>query len=320
MSLTPADPVSLGLGSTVNQLGAINSIFGNQSALEVSLKVADSPYVRSKVAERLKLENELGMTRVEVLRWLERNMHMRAMRGGIIELEMTLRNRQLARRIVAAYGEAVRAQLAIISRNQTEYKRKVLLDLVAQASNRLATAQADYDTFRLQSRYSAPLRSIFAIGDRIPALEQAIHAKQVELKAQREFATDENIRVKQILAEIRALEAQLAQARSTSPADRNSVGLVVRQSTQAERLDRDRELAEKLYDNYKQFLLGTSVEELTATANIRVLEPAYIDPARQYNLVPLLLGAIIALLGLAIEFYGLRPPVADRSIGDGTTA
>ena len=111
MSLTPADPASLGLGGTVSQLGALNSVFGNQSALEVSIKVARSPYVRTKVAERLKLEQRLGMTRVQVLRWLEKKVDIRSLRGGIIQFEAELGDAELGRKIVGAFGDAVREQL-----------------------------------------------------------------------------------------------------------------------------------------------------------------------------------------------------------------
>ena len=312
LSLTPADPSSLGLAGTVSQLGALNSVFGNQSAIEVSLKLGGSPAVRNMVAERLKLGEKLEMSRVQVLRWLDRKVEVRSMRGGIIQIEVRLADGELGKKIVGAYGDAIREQLGIIGRNQTRYKRQILLDLVNEASGELLEAQTAYDDFRLRTRYSQPQAAITAIGERIPMLEQSIKAKQVELNAKRQFATDDNMKVRQVLAEIAALQSQLAEARSISPDEKNSVGRVVRQSTQADKLRRDLDLSQSLYDNYKRFLQGTSVEDLTSTANMRILEPAYVDPARQYNLIPLMIGVLILLLGLAIEFYNLRPPVQDR--------
>lgn len=309
LSLTPADPASLGLAATVSQLGALNSVFGNQSAVEVSLKLGTSPYVRNKVAERLKLEDKLGMTRQQALRWLYREVDVRSMRGGIIQIETKLPDGELGKQIVGAYGDAIREQLAIIGRNQTQYKRDILVELVTKASDELQVAQSRYDSFRLQTRYSQPQAAISAIGERIPLLEQAIQSKQVELNAKRQFATDDNMIIREVLAEIASLQEQLREARSVSPTDQNSVGRVVRQSTEADRLRRDLDLAQSLYDNYKRYLQGTSVEDLTSTANMRILEPAFIDPARQYNWVFFGIGALFLLLGLAIEFYNLRPPV-----------
>lgn len=313
-SLTPTDPASLGLSGTLGQLGAVGSVFGNQAAVEVSLKVARSEYVRSLVDKRLKLGSRLGKSPVDVHRWLDREVDVRALRGGIIQFEVKNRDPDFARALVSAYGDAVREQLSIIARNQTAFKRKILGELVESGSARLTKAQAAYDSFRLQTRYSSPQAAIYAAGDRIPELEAIIRSKEVQLAQMRQFATDDNMRVRQVIAEIDALQSQLTAARSTSPADRSSVGEVVRQSTQVDKLRRELDLAQSLYDNYKRFLQGTSVEDLTSSANIRILEPAYIDTSRQVNMLPLAVAIALLLLGLAIEFYAVRPPVGDRSI------
>jgi tyrosine-protein kinase Etk/Wzc len=47
-------------------------------------------------------------------------------------------------------------------------------------------------------------------------------------------------------------------------------------------------------------------------ATLRVLEPPFVDPARQYNASPAAIGVLILLVGLGIEFYGWRPPVGER--------
>ena len=140
-------------------------------------------------------------------------------------------------------------------------------------------------------------------------MEGLIRAKAVELNAARQFATDDNFSVRQRLAEMEALQRQLNEARSVSPQQQSSVGQVVRQSTRVDKLRRDLVLAQSLYDSYKRFLQGTSVENLTSTANIRILEPAYIDSQRQYNWLPMSIGVLLLLLGAAIEVYMIRPPL-----------
>ncbi len=312
MSLTPESPPSLGLSAGVGQLGALNSVFGNQSQVEVALKVANSAYVRDKVITGLKLEQKLGMSRIAAQRWLHRKVEVRSMRGGIIQIEMQSDDGDLARQIVGAYGEAVSGQMAAISRNQATFKRDVLVGLVADASERLEKAQADYDAFRTQTRYSQPIAAISAIGERIPVLEQMIKSREVELNAQRQFATDDNISVRQIVAQLDALRAQLAEAKSISPTQENSVGQVIGQSTRGERLRRDLLFAQLLYETYRRVAQGTTADEIVSPLNVRVLEPPYIDPVRQYNLGPAILGVLILTLGLAMEFYILRPPVGDR--------
>lgn len=312
LSLVPSDPPSFGIANATMQLGALNSVFGNQSSIEVSLKLADSAYVRGIVADRVKLDQKLGKSRIAVLRWLERKVDARTMRGGILQIEVELSNARLAREIVAAYGDAIRQQQGLVTRSQIRDKRQVLIDLVREANNDLQKAQAAYDNFRLKTRYSQPAAAITAIGERIPALEQAIKAKQVELEANRQFATDNNMHVRQILAELAALQTQLTAARSVSPEGMNSVGRVVQQSTEADRLRRELQVRQALFDGYNRYLQSTMAEDLSSSVNMRILEPAYVDPARQYNKIPLMIGVLVLLLGLAIEFYNLRPPIRGR--------
>lgn len=316
VTLTPTDPASLGLSGTLGQFGAMQGVFGNpasllgnQSAVEISLRLSHSDYVRQIVAGRLKLDQRIHKDRIDTLRWLDRKVNVRSLRGGIIEVSVKLHDAELARDIAGAYSVAVREQLALISRRQTADKRDILVDLVEQSSKHLAEAQDRYDSFRLRTRYSSPQTAIMAVGERIPRLEEQIKQKQVQLNAAHQFFTDDNLTVRQIVAEIGALQLQLADARSTSPVNPSSVGSVVRESTEIYRLRRNLEIAQLLYDNYKRFLQGTSVEDLTSTANIRILESAYIDSERQYNLTFVILGVLFLLTAVAIEFYQLRPPL-----------
>lgn len=313
-SLTPADPNTLGLAGALGQLGAINSVFGNQAAVEVALKVGRSVYVRDTVMRQTKLEQRLGMSRIELHRWLADKVEVRSLRGGILLIEMNDRDRGLARDLVAAYAEATRARLAEINRRQTEYKRGILMKLVSDSSDRLARAQSAYDSFRLRTRYGDPEAAMEAIGERIPVLEAAIKAKDVQLNAARQFYTDENMTIRQLASERDALVRQLVEAKATNPSQSNSVGRVVQASTEANRLERELAVAQSLYDSYIRFLQGTSVEDLTAEASVRVLEAPYVDTERQFDYRFLALAAAIAMLWAAIEFYRLRPAVGDRIV------
>lgn len=315
VTLTPTDPASLGLSATLSQLGAINSVFGNQAAVEIALKVARGVYVRETVARELNLMERLKFkNRIEMHRWLNKEVNTRTLRGGIVQIESTSGDAGLARSLVAAYADATQERLAEIQRRQTAYKRDVLVKLVTDASTRLAEARGAYDTFRLQNRFANPVASIEAIASQVPALESAIRAKQVQLSAARQFGTDENIQVRQILAELQGLQAQLAQARGTDASVSTSVGRAVRTSSQGEKLLRELNIAQSLYDNYMRFLEGTSVEDLTSTASVRVLEPPFVDTERQMNMVPLALFLALLLTWGAVEFYRLRPAVGDRVV------
>jgi tyrosine-protein kinase Etk/Wzc len=312
VTMTPTDPSSLGLSGALGQLGALNTVFGSQAAVEVALKIGRSTYARNVVIQRLDLVKRLNFRdEVEASRWLEKAVEIRSLRGGIVQIECLHKDPAFGKELVAAMAEAMRERLAEIARRQTAYKRDVLVKLVAEANDRLAEKEAEYNTFRLKTRYSDPGFAIGAIGERIPVLQAAIKAKEVELSAARQFATDDNMSVRQIVAEIGALKTQLAQFQALNPDQSNSIGRVVRQSTQAEKLERELALAKSLYYNYRRYLEGTSVEDLTSAANIRILEPPFVDTGRQINFVPMALGLLLVLLGLATEFYWMRPPLGE---------
>ena len=315
VTLTPSDPTTLGFNPTQVQLGALNSVFGNQAAIEIALKVASSVQVRDRVARELKLQEKLGLdSRAETHRWLKREVDIRALRGGIIQVQTRLGDPEFAKQIVGAYEEAARQQLAEISRRQTAYKQDVLMKLVTDSSDRLARAQGAFDTFRLGVRSPDPTIEAGVAGSRVNNLQQAIKNKEIELAAARQSYSDENLVVRQLLAEMATLRGQLAQAEATTPEQSQGIGRAVSTSTQFRKLQRELGIAQTLYDTYARLLEGTAIDDMTSTANIRVLEPAYIDTSRQLNYPALAMALALLLILLATEFYGLRPPVGNRTI------
>lgn len=309
-TLTPADPATLGLSETLGQLGALSSVFGKQADVEVALRIGTSIYTRNKVIDDLKLERRLNMNRIKLHRWLEEKLVMRSLRGGIILVQMDNTDAQLAREIVAAFTNATRAELATITLRQTAYKRKILEKLVSEAGLRLSKAQSTFDSFRLQNGYADPGRSLKVINERVPSLRSAIEGVDRRIAAASKMFAPSNITIVQLQAERDSLVAQLNQALDSRPKTQAStVGEAVSVSTKLFELERELNLARSLYTNYLRYLEGTTVEELTSTGNIRLLEEPYVSTERQYRM-PLIAGAIaLLLLWAAIEFYRLRPPV-----------
>jgi capsule polysaccharide export protein KpsE/RkpR len=313
VSLAPSDPSALGLGDTLQQLRAGNSAFGMQAAIDVTLRMGRSVYVRRAVAKQLGLPDRLDLDEVHTLRWMDKNVSIRSLRGGIVQIEVLNKDARLAHDLVSAYANQIRDRLGLIARQQTDYKRGILDNLVSSASVRLERAQAAYDSFRRTSEYGDPQTAVAQVASRIPALEQEILAKERALAAMRQFGTDANPQVQLVQADLASVRRQLAEAKSER-SDSGSLGAVINQSTRLQRLQRELETSRELYYNYRRFLQGTVVEDMTSNANMRILEPPYIDPDRQLNLLPMVLGIMILLVGLAIEFYRIRPPVGDPAM------
>lgn len=309
VTLTPTDPSSLGLSGALGQLGAVTNVFGSQAAVEVALRVGGSVSVREAVIARTKLGDRLDEDDpIKLHRWLADRIIIRSLRGGIVLIEMKLTDAKLARDLVGAYAEEIRQRLSVISRLQTAYKRDVLEKLVVEASERLEQAQARYDRFRLGQRIPLPETTLPTVNQRILQLEAAIQSKQIARKVALSFYAPGNPAILQIDAELRALERDLAQVRATSPSSNANLGKVVQNSSTLFRLERELNIAKGLYDSYMRFLQGTSVEDLTSTANVRILEPPYIDTERQVWWPGASLAIFLILLWAAVEFYRLRPP------------
>lgn len=308
-SFTPTDRDSLGLSGTLGQLGALNSVFGNQAAVEVALRVGRSDAVRDVVIDKTRLKDRAKTeSRIAQQRYLADRVEVRSLRGGIITIEMQDRDAALGQEIVAAYQLAVREELGRIAKRQTAYKRDVLKQLVVSASEQLGQAQSAYDDFRLRNSYAEPRVAIAAFGERVPQLEGTIRAKEIQLATARQVYTDKNLVIRQLEAEIGALRIQLEQARATSPNQGQGVGDLVQNSSKLYRLERELEIAKSLYSGYMRYLQGTAVEDLTSDANLRVLEPPHVDSRRQVWPPALALAIAIFLLWIAIEAYRLRPP------------
>lgn len=309
-TLTPADPSSMGLGGTLGQLGATSSVFGNQAAVEVALRVANSVYVRDIAIQNGHLDKLLGASSIDLHRKLEGKVDIRSLRGAIILIDVKDTNPERAKAIVTAYTDALRQRLGEIARMQTAYKRDILEKLVSDAGKNYADAQDNYNSFRLKNRDPAPSGQLDLVNQRIVMLQSAIEAKNIALKTARQLYTDNNIQIRQIKAEIDALQNQLGQARTLDPnSAQSNVGSVVANSRKLFALERTLNLQRSLYDSYQRFLEGTAVENLASTANVRVLEPPYVETTRQYWLPALMAAIALALLWGAIEFYRMRPPV-----------
>ena len=311
-AVATTDAASLGLGAALGQTNAYNSVFAGQAALEIALRVGRSQETRRIVIDKLDLVKARNFSSyLEADRWLASHVDINAIRGGMLEIQMVNREPKFSLKVVTEMVRAIRFRLGEISRNQTSYKRRTLQLLLNQANLRLDTARAKYNAYRLKTGYTTPAAALGAIGARVPYFRNAIKAKEMELEKARTFATDNNMSVRQINTEISVLKSQLADALKLDATQPYSVDRVVQESTVVSEFETELFIAQQQRDSYKFYLEGTTVEDLTSVANMRVLEPPYVDTGRPYKTFPLLLAFLVILFELIIEVYYLRPPLSE---------
>ena len=131
----------------------------------------------------------------------------------------------------------------------------------------------------------------------------------MELDTLVRFATPQNVQVKSAQAEIAGLQSQIAQLQSASSGGPESLAGMPAKDTEYFNLYRDERYYENLYTIYTRYLEGATIDELSAQNNLTQVEPAYLDPARQFNAWAVGLLIVAVLLAGAAEFYILAPPV-----------
>ncbi|MCA1652901.1 MAG: hypothetical protein ABR588_12105 [Sphingomicrobium sp.] len=321
VKLAPQESNTAGLSAILSQLGggSYAALLGRAQPIEVDLAIARSYEVRRDVLHRLGVKDAEGSAelRRQVLR-LEDDIDMQALRGNLIQIVVHDRNADRALFIARAYAAAMQERLTELSRQSTANKRKILNERFVEARDRLARAQADVNQFQRANQLVMPETQLTVALEQSAALQGRLKAKQVELQTVLQFNTPESFAAQRVRAELAALQQQVRAAEQNA---RVSSGLtatgIAPIALQFENLTRELKFAQGLYDSYTRYLEGAAIEDLTAQYNLQQIEPPYIEPNLQFNIIPLMLLAGVFLLALASEFIVMRPApgtFADKAI------
>ncbi|WP_374944713.1 hypothetical protein [Sphingomonas sp.] len=313
VKLTPPDSSAQGLAAVLGGLGASYSTLLTAQPAEIDLTVARSWDVLRAVAARLNLINgktprdEVGRTLVK----LDRKIEITALRGGILQIEMKDRDPDAALAAVDAFATVLRQRLSDLSKRQVAYKREILDQRLAEAERGVQQAQTQLTAFRRVNALPAPQEQLSQAVVTLNTLEGSLQAKEAELATLQRFAGPENYQVKRLQTEIAVTRRQLAEERSRQQSSGSgaSAANLVEINTRYGDLLRNLSFAQSLYQSYIRYLEGSAVEELTAQYSLERLESTHLDPARQYNAIPLALLILVLLLATAAELYMVAPPV-----------
>jgi len=298
-------------GGGAGGLLSLGALLGNHQSIEADLTIGRSQAVLRDVVVRLRLVGREGFgDLLHTQSKLREKVDVAAIRGSILQITVNDRDPAFARAIVSAYVEAIQDRLTSLNLQQATQKRVVATNRMSQAVARLTAAQTALADFRNRNRLAAPEAQLGAAVSLLAQLQGKLQAKQVELATLRQFATSGNVQVQAAQAEIVGLQGQIAeaQARSRGPGAQNLAGMAA-ESTEYLNLYRDERFADALYEIYRQALEKVTIDELSANVTMDVIEPPYVDPARQYNTPAVGLLVLVILLAGCAEYYVVAPPI-----------
>lgn len=315
VKLAPQDTNTAGLNSILSQLGGnYAALLGNHQPVEIDLAIGRSFEVQGDVARAAGLVEGSGQDAMDrAVRKLDRRSDVRALRAGIIEIEVDGHDEAETLRITQLYARAMQNRIASLSRAQTAFKRKVLNDRMTEAGERLARAERAVNSFRQQNRIIQPEAQLSDAVSTLSALRAQYQAIQVELAKARRFYAEGSYQVQSVRTALGALQRQIAAAedRNRSPNGFTASGIAPR-SVEFDRLNRELTFSRSLYEAYTRYLEGAAIEDLTANFNMQIIEPPFVEPGRKFNTVPGVALILLVLLAAASEFYWLRPPSGAR--------
>ena len=313
--IVPQD-TSASAASTTALLGALGGgpqsigslLAGGRTSNDLYLIIGRSDSVAEDVIKRLDLAGP-GKRYADIdaaKRALQKRVDVHLLLGGAMEIETKLNDADYALKLTDTYANSISRQLANFGRQLIENKQRIVQQRFQDATARVANAEAALNAFRRANNLAEPEQELSSEIVQRASLEARLRAKQVELQAMSEFRGPESAELAALRTEIAGLQAQVARTAtpSTGAAGPNVAGLSAL-STRYLSLFRDLRFQQSIYDVYQRSSEQVEVEQLAAesASYIQTIDPAHIDPDRQYNVWAMALFALIVLLALFTEWY-----------------
>ena len=331
--VVPQD-TSASAASTTSLLGALGGgsqsigslLTGGRPSNDLYLIIGRSDSVTEDVIKSLKLvgpDGKYSSVRKAKLA-LARRVDVHLLLGGVMEIETKLYDPEEARRLTVAYSDAISRHLARFGRQIISNKQRIVRRRFEDARSRVSAAEVALNAFRRNYNLAEPEQQLGSALSQRADLEARIRAKEIELQTTTQFRGPESTELAAIRSDLAGLRAQVAKTvtPATSATGPNVAGLTAI-SLRYLSLYRDLRFQQSIYDVYQRSSEQVEVEELAAesASYIQVIDPANIDPERQYNIWAIAIFAGIILMALFTEWYapatGLFGRRARRETHDG---
>lgn len=281
----------------------LSVLTGSRTSIEEDVTIARGHQVMQEAIANLHLVGKPGYPDAQTAEAkLSRKVSVIAIRGSIIQVEATDHDKAFVKAFVGAVAEAIRGRLAEISLEQAAEKRQVTVNRLQDASVRLARAQDALNQYRLNKKLPSPEMQLGAGVENLAALQAQLQAKEVELQTLSEVATPNNIQIKVIQADIGSLRNQISQAQKTSGGA--LAGVAVANTEYSDRV-RDVNVAQLLYQVYSRYMDELTIDEMSANQDVETIQPVFVDPKPEYNMVFVGLLCLIVALAIGAEYYAV---------------
>jgi uncharacterized protein involved in exopolysaccharide biosynthesis len=287
--------------------GLLTSLLGQEGpSIDVDLAAARSQTVAVDVVSQLRREGRLQTDDIaKAASVLRHKADIEAIRGNILQISVKDHRPDYAKAVVEAYVVSLRSHMTDLGLHQAGEKRVVAENRLGDAALQLSRAETALDQFRETNKLAAPEAQLGPAIALVTSLQANLQAEETSLQSQLQFATNDNIQVQAARARIAALKTQIAdaQAHAQSSGAGPTLGGMTPQLNEYENLYRAAEFAEAEYEIYKRYLETVTVQELSSSINMDVIEPPYLSPERQLNISPFGALILVIVLFFLAEFY-----------------
>ena len=291
---------SIGAASAAGGLGIKNP--NDQQISLLKSRIVEDAMVERFHLQDLYHKRYLSSTRK---RWERLTKADNGLKDGLIRLSVTDRDPRRAAEMANAWVEEYRRFSATLAITEASQRRLFYERQLSAAREDLAHAEDDMKQTEQRTGMidlEGQDRSMIAAA---AVLRGQLAAKQIEIKAMREFAAEGNPDLQRAQEEAAGMEAQLAAMDAAS--DRKTGDLIVPKGTSTQAaLDFERAMREVKYRETIQDLLtrqyeGARVDEAREGALIQIVEPA-VAPDRPESLIKLwiAIGGLLLSLPLAL--------------------
>ena len=310
--MVPQDSNSVGLGSMMNALGGQLQGFaallgGAKQPIDMYLAISRGTEVTDDVIRRLKLVGPQGYASADAARLaLAHKVDLHSLTGGIVEVEVRMRDAAKAQALAAAYVQAISDRIIALGRDRVRRKRDVVQDRFKEAATRVTAAEAALNGFRRRNNLAEPEAQLGSALSLRAGLEAQLQAKLVELDTLQRFQGPDNPQLQSVQSEVTSMRAQIARTAEakvgvTGP---NVAGLS-QVSGEYLNLYRDYRFAQALYEVYARSSEEVAVETLASetASDVQVIEAPRLDADRKYNISAVALLVLTMLAALFTEIY-----------------